>query len=491
MQQRILGNPKGKKTVQLCSAVLLLCGLAGAQFGPAAPARPSSNSSANGSSGVSLSGGQSPFLGSVPEGKVTADVLPLSFKEAIDRGLRNNLGLLLQSDSVLSARGTRWKELSELLPNVSASIGETVAQQDLAAFGFRLPGIPNVIGPYNYFQAGVNLSQSVFDWHALERERGATSGVKAAQFSYKEAREMVVLAVGNSYLLTLASAARVETSEAQVKTAQVLSDRSTDQQNAGVVPAIDAFRAQVELQARQQQLIVARNNYAKQKLSLARVIGLPPGQEFSLSDTAPYEPLAAMGLDQALQRAYASRPDYQAALAQVESAGHFRKAATAEHLPTLGIDGNFGDLGVAPGNSHSVFQVTGTLKIPIFEGGRAHADALQAESTLRQAQAQLGDLRGKIDYEVRSALLDLASAAQQVEVARVTIDLANRTLEQARDRFTAGVSDNLEVVQAQESMASASESYISSLYSHNVAKVALARAIGYAEEGVRIYLKSK
>ena len=471
--------------------MLVLCGFAGAQFSPAAPVRQSSGSSGNGGAAVSLSGGQSPFTGSVPEGKATAGVLPLSFKDAIDRGLRNNLGLLLQSDSVLSARGTRWKELSELLPNVNASVGETVAQQDLAAFGFRFPGIPNVIGPYNYFQAGVNLSQSVFDWHALERERGATSGVKATQFSYKEAREMVVLAVGNSYLITLASAARVETIEAEVKTAQALSDRSTDQQNAGVVPAIDAFRAQVELQARQQQLIVARNNYAKQKLSLARVIGLPLGQEFSLTDTAPYEPLAAMGLDQALQRAYAWRPDYQAAVAQVESAGHFRKAAAAEHLPTLGIDGNFGDLGVTPGNSHSVFQVTGTLKIPIFEGGRAHADALQAESTLRQAQAQLGDLRGKIDYEVRSALLDLASAAQQVEVAKVTVDLAYRTLEQARDRFTAGVSDNLEVVQAQESLATANESYISSLYSHNVAKVAMARAIGYAEEGVKLYLKSK
>jgi outer membrane protein TolC len=430
-------------------------------------------------------------MGSVPEGKPTSGILPISFKEAIERGLRNNLGLLLQGDAMLSARGTRWKELSELLPNVNASVSETAAQQDLAAFGFRFPGVPQVIGPYNYFQAGVNLSQNVFDWHAIQRERAASAGIKAAQFSYKEARELVVLAVGNSYLLNLASAARVETSQAQLQTAQALHERSVDQQNAGLIPAIDAYRAQVEMQTRQQHLIAARNDYAKQKLTFARVIGLPPGQEFSFSDIAPYEPLAAMGIDQALQRAYASRADYQAAMAQVESASLYRKAAAAEHLPTVGIDGNFGALGVNPGNSHSVFQITGTLRIPIFEGGRAHADALEAEAKLRQNQAQLDDLRGKIDYEVRAALLDLESSAQQVEVARVSVDLANRTLEQARDRFTAGVTDNLEVVQAQETVAFANESYISSLYSHNVAKVALARAIGYAEEGVKLYLKNK
>jgi outer membrane protein TolC len=442
-------------------------------------------------SGTSLSTSQSPYLGSVPEGKATSEVLSLSFKDALDRGLRNNLGLLLQGDSVMSARGTRWKELSALLPNVDAMVGETVAQQDLAAFGFRFPGIPNVIGPYNYFQAGVNLSQSVFDWHALQRERGASAGLQAAQFTYKDARELVVLAVGNSYLMTLSAAARVETSQAQLETAEALFKKTADQQNAGVVPAIDAFRSQVEQQARQQQLIVARNSYAKQKLSLARAIGLPSGQEFKLTDDAPYEPLAAMGLDQALQRAYTSRFDYKAAMSQVEAAQHFRRAATAEHFPTLGIDGNYGDLGVALGNSHSVYQLSGTLKIPIFEGGKAHADTLQAEATLRQVQSQADNLRGQIDYEVRAALLDLQSAAEQVEVAKVSVDLANRTLEQARDRFTAGVSDNLEVVQAQETLASANENYISSLYSHNLSKIALARAIGYAEEGVKLYLKSK
>jgi outer membrane protein TolC len=221
------------------------------------------------------------------------------------------------------------------------------------------------------------------------------------------------------------------------------------------------------------------------------VIGLPSGQEFSLTTTAPYEPLATAGLEEDLQRAYAARPDYLAAAQQVRSAEQFRRAATAEYYPTLDAAGNYGDAGIRPGSSHGVFQVGATLKIPIFAGGKTHSDVLEAEATLRQSHQQLDNLRGQIDYEIRSARLDLAAAADQVEVARSSVDLANQTLEQARDRFVAGVTDNLEVVQAQEAVASANENYISSLYAHNVAKIELAKAVGFAEEGVKQYLQDK
>jgi len=449
----------------------------------------SSNQSSN--PGAALS--QSPFSGSVPEGKPTAEALPLSFKDAIDRGLRNNLGLLLQSDTSLTAQGEKWKELSELLPHVSALVNQSVEQIDLAAEGFRFnfPGIPNVVGPIGVFQTGVYLTQSVFDYHAIQRKRGASYNEKAAQYSLKNARELVILAVGNSYLVTLSGAARVATAQADVTTAQALYDKAADQQKAGVSPAIDTLRAHVELQTRQQELIVARNDYAKQKLTLARVIGLPPGQEFNLTTAAPYEPLATLPLEQDLQRAYASRPDYLAAAQQLRSAEEFRRAATAEHYPSLDIAGDYGAAGIRPGSSHGVFEVGATLNIPIFAGGRTHADVIEAEATLRQSRQQLENLRGQIDYEVRSARLDLNSAAEQVEVARSSVDLAKQTLEQAQDRFTAGVTDNLEVVQAQDALASAQETYISSLYSHNLAKISLAKSVGFAEEGVRQYLQNQ
>lgn len=436
---------------------------------------------------------QNPFLNSVPEGKATPGVVQLSLKEAIARALRNNLGLLLAGDSSLAARGARWQELSHLLPNVSAAATQSATQIDLAALGFRFnfPGISPVVGPLGVFDARAYASAPLLDWHYLQRERGARANESAVRFKYNDARELVVLATGNEYLLTIAAAARVDAAQAQVESGQALYNKARDQQTAGLVPAIDALRAQVEVQTRQQQLIVARNNYAKQKLALARTIGLATGQEFNLTDRVPYEPLTVMSLEDALRRAYASRADYQAARLQVESAERFRSAATAEHLPSLEFAGNYGAAGVNIGNSHGVFEVGATLAIPIFAGGRAHADALEAESTLRQSRQQLENLRAQIDYDVRSALLDLTAAADQVAVARSVLDLANQTLDQARDRFTAGVADNLEVVQAQESVASANENYITSLYSHNVAKIMLARAIGFAEQGVKQYLESK
>jgi len=434
---------------------------------------------------------QNPFAGSVPEPTPTAGTLSISFLDAIDRGLKNNLGLLLQGDNTLAARGRKWKELSNLLPNLNAGVSVNVLQTNLQAEGLRFAGFPKIIGPYGFFDARMYLTQQVLDLHALDRERGAADSERAAQYSYKDARDLVVLAVGNAYLVSLSGAARAATAEAQVQTAQALYDKAADQQKAGVSPAIDTLRAQVELQTRQQQLIAAGNDYAKQKLALARVIGLAPGQEFVLSDKAPYEPLTTLGLEASLQRAYALRSDYQAAQQQVRAAEHYRQAAAAEYFPTVQIETDYGDIGVTPDNSHGTFSAGATLRIPVFQGGKVHADVLQAEASLRQAQAQMQDLRGRIDYEVRSALLDLKAAADQVEVARSSVDLAGKTLTQARDRFAAGVTDNLEVIQAQESVASANENYIASLYAHNVAKVTLARAMGYAEEGVKRYLQSR
>jgi outer membrane protein TolC len=434
---------------------------------------------------------QNPFLGSVPSGKASTEALPISFADAIRRGLEQNLGLLLASDNAIAARGLRWKELSALLPNLNAIVNETSQQASLAALGLRIPGFPRVVGPFNYFDARASMEQSVFDLNYIERERAARENLKAAHYSYKDARELVVLAVGNAYLQALAGAARVETADAQVKTAQALYDKAVDQQKAGVTPAIDTLRAQVELQTRQQQLIVARNDFAKEKLALARIIGLPPGQEFTLTSEAPYEPLTTSTLDEALQRAYADRSDYQALKAQVRAAELFRRAAGAQYLPSFGLEADYGAIGVSPASSNGTYHVAGTIKIPIFRGGKTHADVLQAEATLRQQRQQLDNLRGQIDYEVRTALLDLKAAADQVEVARSSVDLATQTLTQAQDRFAAGVTDNLEVVQAQEALSSAHENYIASLYAHNLAKVEFAKAIGYAEEGVKSYLKGK
>jgi len=238
-------------------------------------------------------------------------------------------------------------------------------------------------------------------------------------------------------------------------------------------------------------LIAATNDFAKQKISLARVIGLAPGQEFELADKSPYEPFPVPDLETSLQRAYSSRSDYKASHDRLVAAQLERSAATAGYFPTIDLAANFGEIGAVPGGVLPTYALFGTLNIPIFQGGKVHGDVLKAEAGLRQAEAQMADVRALIDQDIRNALLDLKSSADLVEVAQSSVNLAEQALTQSRDRFSAGVTDNLEVVQAQEAVASAHESLISSLYQHNLAKVSFARALGRAEEGVREYLKGK
>jgi outer membrane protein TolC len=486
-------SPPRKVTASTAVLFCLFALWPGQARAQASGAYPNTNSDSTPAASIQITSpsNQSPYSGSVAQGTAKPELVSLTFQDAIDLGLKNNLGVLLQSYNTIAARGQKWKELSELLPNVTARISENAAQQNLAAEGLRFPGFPTVVGPFGFSDARVYLSQSILNLKALNRERGAAVDERAAQFSYKDARDLVVLATGNAYLQALSGGARVETAEAQLLTAQSLFGKATDQQNAGLSPAIDTLRARVEFQNRQQQLIVARNDFAKQKLALLRAIGLPVGQEIALVSKAPYDALTTLGIEASLQRAYASRSDYLAAAQQVRAAEYYRKGAAAEYFPTIDMTADYGDIGVNFGNSHGSFTVAGRLNIPIFQGGKVHADVLQSEATLRQARAQLDNLRGQIEYEVRTALLDIEAADQQVQVARSSVDLAEQTLTQARDRFSAGVTDNLEVVEAQQTVASAHESYISSLYAHNLAKIELVRAMGYAEQGVMQYLKSK
>lgn len=435
------------------------------------------------------------FLGSVASQPVPG-VLPLSLQDAITRGLKQNLGLLLSSQDVGAARGARWQALSALLPHVNATPYVDASQVDLGEFGFNFhfPGItiPTTVGPFSYFDARANLTLNIFDWKSLSQTRAATQSLKSAQYTYKDARDLVVLDVGLEYLQAIADEARVETAQAQVETAQSLYDQAADQVKAGTSPAIDGLRAHVELQTRQQQLTQAKNDFAIQKLALARVIGLAPGQEFDLADKSPYQPFEGIALDEALRRAYSLRSDFQAALADVRAAEYSRQAAVAGYYPSIAFSSDYGAAGEHPTTfSHGVFDVRGTLTIPIFTGGSVHGDVLVADAQLRQSRERLENLRGQIDADVRTALLNLQSAAEQVVVAESNIDLAEQTLTQSRDRFAAGVTDSVEVVQSQEQVATAHEQFISSLFNFNFAKISLARSMGMGEEGVKEYFKGK
>jgi outer membrane protein TolC len=421
--------------------------------------------------------------------------MPLSLRDAIDRGLKQNLGLLLSHADVGSARGQRWEQLSALLPHVTAAPYVAESKLNVDELGFA--GLANLlhispsVGPFSYFDARANTTQSLFDWKSINAARAASQSLKSAGYTFKDARDLVVLAVGYTYLQAIADEARIETAAAQVKTAQTVYDQATDQVNAGTSPDIDGLRAKVELQTRQQQLIQARNNFAIQKLTVARVIGLAPGQEFDFTDKSPYQPFEGITVDEALKCAYASRSDYQAAMSEVHAAEFSRKAAVAGYFPSLSLDADYGLGGAHPSTATPVADVRGTLSIPIFQGGSVHGDVLQADAKLEQSRERLENLRAQIDSDVRAALLNLQTSADLVNVARSNIDLAEQTLVQSRDRFSAGVTDTVEVVQSQELVASAHEQYISSLYNYNYAKISLVRALGIAEEGVKEYFRGK
>ena len=437
--------------------------------------------------------GISPFAGSTPA-KLVPGVLPLSLQDAIDRGLKQNLGLLLSDADVRAARGQRWEQLGALLPHATVAPYVSDSQINLNELGLSSFGgltFPASIGPFSYFDARVNFTQSLVDRKLMNNAHAASQNVKSAQYTYKDARDLVVLAVGYVYLQGIADEARIETAQAQVDTAKALYDQATDQVNAGTSPEIDGLRARVELQTRQQQLIQARNNFAIQKLTVARVIGLAPGQEFTFADKSPYRPFEELSVEDALRRAYAARSDYLAAMTDVRAAEFSRKAALAGRYPSLAFNADYGVAGSHPSSSTQVYDMRGTLSIPIFQGNQVHGEVLQADARLQQSRERLDNLRAQIDSDIRTAFLNLQSSAEQVDVARSNIDLADETLVQSRDRFTAGVTDTVEVVQSQEAVASAHEQYISSLYSFNFAKISLVRAMGLAESGVKQYFKEK
>ena len=444
---------------------------------------------------AALAGQQSQFQGSVPTGTASPTPLALTLHDAIDRGLKTNLGLLVSGSANETARGQRLRALSALLPSINGDVSEAVEQLNLKTVGFNFspPGfsIPVIVGPFHYTDLRASASLTVFDYNKWKNYRSSQESQRAAQLSYRDARDLVVQAVANAYLQVIADASRAEALRAQVLTDQALYDRTVDQKKAGTSAGIDVLRSQVELKQQQQRLLAQENQLAKDKLSLGRVIGLPAGQDFNIPESLPYSPLASLTQEQALRIALEQRPDYQSAKAQVRAAEDAVRATRGERYPTVGVIGDYGDVGPAITNSHGTFTFVASLKFNIFDGSRIGADVIQAKAALKQRQDELADLGGQIDYQVRAAFLDLQSAADQVAVAKSNLELANQTLDQARDRFSAGVTDNIEVVQAQQSVASANDNLISALFGHNLAKVALARALGAAEQGIQKFMEVK
>jgi outer membrane protein TolC len=421
-------------------------------------------------------------LRGVPAGEASAATVTLTLADAIHRGLEQNLAVIVQEQQLRGTESARLAALGQLLPHVSGSIRRSDQTLSTAAFGFTLPGLPTVIGPFGLFDARVGVSTPLFDARAIAGLRAGTALVRAGQADVRDIRETIVLAVGTLYLQVQADGARVESAQAQLATAEALVALADDQRRAGLVAGVDVVRQQVQLQSARARLIVAQNALAKRQLALARAIGLPAGQAFTLGDRARFTPAPPMTIDQAVAEAAQHRADVRAAVARVEAARFARTAETAGALPSVHLDADVGAIGNHASDLERTYTVAATVHVPIFEGGERRARIQRADSELRQREAELADLQGGLRFDVEGALLDVAAAEAGVQVSDSARTLSQQELDQAQDRFRAGVASTLELVQAQESVANASDAYIVSVYAHAVAKGALARAIGNVEQ---------
>jgi outer membrane protein TolC len=434
---------------------------------------------------------QDSFKGSIVEGKSTGNLLDLSLDDAIQRGLRNNLGIILQGASQRNANGQRLEELQALLPTVTGAASINVQQVNLAAYGLKFPGLNPIIGPFQVVDFRAYLTQNLFNLSALQNYIAAKHNFAAAKLTAQDARDLVVLTVGNAYLLCIADNGRVEAVTAELATSKVSLDQAVAAHEAGTSPRLDVLRAQVDYQNEQQTLISAKNQLEKDKLSLARAIGLPLDQQFRLTDLAPYAAFNDVDPQASVDQALKTRKDLAASGEQVQSAAAQKKSAWAYQLPVASFTGDFGDLGQTPGHSHSSYNATGQVTVPVLQIAKTKGQNEVAAAQYEEAKAKLGDQAQQVNQDVRDSLLDIQAAAKLVEATHSNVELANEALSEAQQRFKAGVSDNLPVSQAQSQTEQANDQYISALYQHNIAKLSLARALGAAQTNYKDYLGGK
>ncbi len=411
----------------------------------------------------------------------------LSLQEAIQRGLEYNLGAVGLAQAVRQAHGQMRVARSVLLPNLTGDLAESVQKISLAASGIsklKLPGsaLPIVAGPFNYIDLRARLSQTVVDLTAWRNYKAANENLRADQLSSQDSRDLVVLAVGGAYLEVLADKARVQSALAQLETANALYQQASQQRAVGIMAQVDVDRSQVQALTQQQRVTSLQNDLAKQKINLARMTGLPPNDHYDLSDDIPFSDAPPITVDEALRQASEQRSDLKAAAAQVRAAGLALSGAHSERLPSLAVNADYGAIGTNPSQAHGTYSLTGTLRIPIWEGGRTEGDIEQADASLTQRRAELEDLKLQVEGEIRKVYLDLQAATSEVEVAQKNVRVAKETLDLTRQRVEAGVADSVELVQSQESLAGAELDYINSVFAHNVAKLSLARAIGRATD---------
>ena len=440
---------------------------------PISPAAGSSNPSALATQSLN------PYLGSVPGGKLIQGEVRLTLHDAIQQGLEFNLGLIDSKQADAVVRAERARAFSALLPQITARAEQSYDQISLSSIGIKLPAqagfhLPPTTGPFGYSEGRIALQYSAYDPALISNYRARRAAEAASALSTRDSRDVVVLAVGTAYFQVVSSEARLATARAALDSAREFQTQVAHEFEAEVAPEIESIRASVELHAAEQRVADAENDLEKDKLTLDRIAGIPLEQKWSPAREYSYTPLPE---DQAKQ----SRFDLESARLAVSAAELDVKSAAAQRMPSVSLDASYGTGGSNAGSYNQVYSVSAAVSVPLFTGGRIRSDVREAEAHLAQRQAEFRDLEGRISYDARVARLDASASETAVKVAQGNRALAERALSQARDRYANGVTNSLEVVQAREAVVNADENYIASLFSFNIAKISLARALGAAE----------
>ncbi len=444
-----------------------------------------------------------PFWGSVTAQPVSAGPLRLSLDDAVERGLKNNLGLKEAENGEKILHGEKNEALQEFLPTIGLEGDTGYYMHDLAALGFS----SKVIGEFRSFFPGgkvptnislisrddltngqIQYSEILFSGPVIEGWKAAGAAERSAHFAKMTARGEVVQQVATQYLRAIADASEVDNAKALVAEAQLLEEHERAALEAGTAANLDELRARVQLQQQQQALIAAQDQRAKDVILLKREIGVDPAQEIALSDQAPYSELAGQTPEELTALAYKSRQDYQNLRNQAVEYKALHAVYHSERLPSLTFNGYYGTSTVNGAGTHGNFAAIGELSFPIFREARLRGDADVAKAQMLAVNAQLDDLRAHIEEQVRSALLDVNANRQLMDVARSNVDLARRALSDETMRVDAGVDNNLPLVTAQATLAAAESNLVESLYQYNVSKLALARSTGVLEQQYRVYL---
>jgi outer membrane protein TolC len=410
-----------------------------------------------------------------------------TLKDAIDQALKHNVNVLVSSTQIDEAEGTRTRRLAALLPHASADTLANLLKNNLSIEGISLPGIPTAVGPFAYYDFRVFASQAVIDRQTVHNWKASARQEEAARLSYQDTRDVVVREAAGFYLQSETAAAEVEAAQSRVDTSRVLEKLANDQHDQGLATAIDAVRSQVQLARDQQALLVAQNNYDTSLLILARFLGLSPGISLEPAEKLEFRHIDALDIEQALPAALGARDDYRSFFSQQQALVEQERASHARYLPTLYFNGNYGAAGRNFGAMPATGGIEGILSVTIFDRDRS-GERQELESRVDRLKAQTDDLARGVEQDLRKAVLDINSTEQQVGVTQAALGLAQRELTLAEDRFRNGVTDNIEVVTAQDALARAQDDRIAAVAQNADARAALARALGATEKNYQIYI---